>query len=58
MNKHQLTEKINELSAYLASAQKVVDNYKNQISELEEKRAELLDVGFKPVFGRVSESGQ
>jgi chromosome segregation ATPase len=58
MNKHQLTEKINELSAYLASAQKVVDNYKNQISELEEKRAELLDAGFKPVFGRVSESGQ
>jgi hypothetical protein len=58
MTKEQITEKINELSGYLASAQKVVDNYKNQISELEEKRAELLDAGFKQVFGRESVSGQ
>ena len=58
MNKEQIAKQINELSGYLASAQKVVDNYKNQISELEEKRDELLDAGFKPVFGRESVSGQ
>jgi hypothetical protein len=50
----QITERINELSRFLASAQKVVDNYKSQISELEEKRAELLDAAFKTVFGRES----
>jgi hypothetical protein len=54
MNKEQITEKINELSGYLASAQKVVENYKTQIAELEEQRAELLDAGFKSVFGRES----
>jgi hypothetical protein len=54
MTKEQITEKINELSGYLASAQKVVENYQLQISELEEKRAELLDAGFKTVFGRES----
>jgi hypothetical protein len=48
----QITEQISELSRYLVSAQKVVDNYKTQIAQLEEKRAELLDAGFKPVFGR------
>jgi regulator of replication initiation timing len=58
MNKQQITEQINELSGYLASAQKVVDNYKNQIQELEEERAELLDAGFKQVFGHESVSGQ
>ena len=54
MNKEQIEEKINELSVYLASAQKVVENYKSQIAELEEKRVELLDSVFKPVFGRES----
>jgi uncharacterized membrane-anchored protein YhcB (DUF1043 family) len=51
MNKEQITAKIAEFSRYLESAQKVVDNYKQQISELEEKRAELLDAEYKPVFG-------
>ena len=51
MNKQQITEKINELSGYLASAQKVVDNYKNQIAELEEKRAELLDAAYEKTSG-------
>jgi uncharacterized coiled-coil protein SlyX len=48
----QITEQINELSRYLASAQQVVENYQRQIAALEEKRAELLDASFKPVFGR------
>ena len=52
MNTEQITEQINELSRFLASAQLVVDNYKRQISELEAKRVDLLDARFKPVFGR------
>jgi uncharacterized coiled-coil protein SlyX len=48
----QITEQIGELSRYLASAQQVVENYQRQIAALEEKRAELLDADFKPVFGR------
>jgi hypothetical protein len=58
MNKEQITETINELSGYLASAQKVVENYQLQISELEERRAQLLDARFKSVFGHESVSGQ
>jgi len=48
MDKQQITEKINELTRYLTSAQLVVENYKAQIEALEDKRAELLDAKFAP----------
>jgi hypothetical protein len=43
MTKEQLTEKIKELSGYRESAQKIVDNYRDQIQELEFQRTKLLD---------------